>query len=152
MVCGRVDRLVKLARPSHRRALGRLRHGSHDSSRRINHASRLHPSELASVLADNIDHAYPRMHQQYAYEMDCEFQFLGVDVQYHCVVYCSYIDTCVYESRGSGFVEIYAGRSGLGEFLCWDGFSEWGCAVDDFCGCYLDYEVGYLTIETVGHV
>ena len=91
------------------------------------------------------------MYQQHAYEMDCEFQFLGGDVQYHRLVYYSHLDTCVYESRGSGAVTVYAGESGLGELLCWDGFSEWGCLVNDFCGRDMDYEVGYLTNDTVGY-
>lgn len=90
----RADWLVQLACPGHRRTLGRLCHGCHDTSWRLYRLSRLCPAELSSFPPFDTHHAYPRMYQQYADEVDCQLQLRWVYVQYHRVVYCSHLDSC----------------------------------------------------------
>lgn len=90
MKFGRVDRLVQLAGASYRRALCRLSYGGNDPCMRVHFQSGIRSSKLAGLATHNVDSAHTWMYQQHAHEVDRQFQFYWIDLQYRCAMYSSY--------------------------------------------------------------
>lgn len=102
--------MVELAGSNHGRSVGRLRHGFYDPRCRFHHESHLRSAKLSGLPFDRVHHGDPVFHQQHADQMDRQFQFGGVDVQYHCLIHCSYHDSCGKYKGRSGDAKIQAGE------------------------------------------
>ena len=136
-----VDRLVELAGTSDGRPFGGLRLGRHGPSCGVHQRPELRPSELSSLSPHNSDNAHTRLHQQYAYKMDCELQFRGVHFQHHRSIRHHNPHTSQYQQRKPRITEVYFRQSGVGRFLRWDRLSKRRLSSDDLCGSDMDNEV-----------
>ncbi len=80
--CCMADRMVQLARTGHRCTFNRLRHGRNDLSCRINTEPQFRPTAVPGLSTHYTHHAYARLHQQHANQMDRKFQRVGFYFQH----------------------------------------------------------------------
>lgn len=142
--------MVELACSSHGRSICQLWHGFHDAGRRFDPEPSIRPPELPGLPVDGAHHVDPILHQQHADRVDCQLQFIRIELQ-HCR-----LDRCYHHDSGgdnqgrSRPAQIYSLERCLGKFLRRHKFSQWGFIAHVIRRRLLDNEVNPLPFPFKG--